>query len=297
MTEILLIFQNPFVMSSLLAGLLASIIGGTVGTFVVVKRISFISGSISHSVLAGIGLFVFLERVYGFPHVSPLLGALCAAIVCALLIARAEDLFQEREDSLIAMIWAAGMALGIVLIAKTPGYTAELSNTLIGNILWITKQDLLILGILTCSGMFFIVKNFQQLKLLSFDQDQATLSKINTKRLYSALLVLVAITVVALTQVVGIVLVMTMLTLPQMLAGLFCETIFSMICWSVVFSILCTTFGLVQAYIFDIPPGASITLISIGLYFIGIILRRIVHKKASERVGFEPTVPFTGTRP
>ena len=105
MTEIFSIFQNPFILSSLLAGLLAGIIGGAVGTFVIVKRISFISGSISHSVLAGIGLFVYLERVYHVPHVSPLIGALCAAIGCALLIARATDLFQEREDSLIAMIW------------------------------------------------------------------------------------------------------------------------------------------------------------------------------------------------
>lgn len=278
MTDLLSLFHNPFILSSLLAGLLTSIIGGTVGTFVVVKRISFISGSISHSVLAGMGLFIWLEKVYQFPHVSPLIGALVAAVICALLIARSGDLLQEREDSLIAMIWAAGMALGIVFIAKVPGYTSELSNVLIGNILWITKQDLWILGILTGSGMLFIVKNFQQLKLLAFDQDQATLSKINTKYLYSALLVLVAITVVALTQVVGIVLVMTMLTLPQMLSGLFCTTLFSMICWSILFSILCTTLGLLQAYLFDLPPGASITLISIVLYFLGIVVRRILYQ-------------------
>jgi zinc transport system permease protein len=285
MMEMLTLFQNPFVVSSIIAGLLAGIIGGTVGTFVVVKRISFISGSISHSVIAGIGLFVWLERVMQFPHVSPLIGALCAAIMSALIIARAGDFFQEREDSLIAMTWAAGMAIGIVFIAKTPGYTAELSNILIGNILWISRQDLMILGTLTVVSMLFVVKNFQQLKLLMFDQDQASLSKIRIKNLYSALLILVAITVVALTQVVGIVLVMTMLTLPQMLAGLFCKRLSSMICWSIIFSVVCTAAGLTAAFVFDVPPGASITLTSVILYAMGIVVRRGIGKRGIRTLG------------
>lgn len=267
-------FENPLLLLALIAGLSAAVVGGAVGTFVVVKRISFISGSISHSVLAGIGLLVWLERTQGFPSISPLWGALAAAVASALFIARAERTFKQREDSVIATVWAAGMALGIVLIAKTPGYTTELTNVLIGNILWVSAQDVLMLSVLASASIAFITLQFQQLKLLVFDPEEAQLQGIDVNRLYSQLLVLVAITVVALTQVVGIVLVMTMLTLPQLLAGLFCKRLSAMIFWSIVISMVCTTAGLFIAYVLDWPAGASIALTSIALYIAGMIAKR-----------------------
>lgn len=256
--------------SALLAGLAAAVAGGAVGTLVVVKRISFISGSISHSVLAGIGLFLWLERIYGFPAVSPIWGALLAAVAAALFIARAERTFKEREDSVIATVWAAGMAIGIVLIAKTPGYTTELSNVLIGNILWVSFQDVIMLTCLAAVTMIFIGMKFQQIKLVIFDAEEAKLQGISVDRLYSALLVITAITVVALTQVVGIVLVMTMLTLPQLLSGLFCKRLSLMMLWSVIISMVCTTSGLAIAYSLDWPAGASIALVSVALYILGL---------------------------
>lgn len=262
--------------SALLAGVSAAIVGGTVGTFVVVRRISFISGSISHSVLAGIGLFVWLERVYGLPAASPLWGALLTAVLAALLIAHAERTFKQREDSVIATVWAAGMALGIVLIAKTPGYTSELSNLLIGNILWVSRHDVIILAVLAAASISFITWRFQQLKLLVFDVDEAKLQGINVNTLYTQLLTLIAVSVVALTQVVGIVLVMTMLTLPQLLAGLFCRRLSSTICWSVGISMACTIAGLAIAHLLDWPAGASIALVSIALYAAGIGAQQIV---------------------
>lgn len=268
--------ENPLMVSALLAGLSAAIVGGAVGTFVVVRRISFISGSISHSVLAGIGLFLWLERTQGFFALSPLWGALAAAIASALFIAKAERTFKQREDSVIATVWAAGMALGIVLIAKTPGYTTELSNVLIGNILWVSHQDVVMLASLAVVSMVFIGMKFQQLKLLVFDAEEARLQGINVNRLYSQLLVLIAITVVALTQVVGIVLVMTMLTLPQLLAGLFCQRLSWMVFWSIVISMACTTAGLGIAYFLDWPAGASIALVSIVLYLVGMGTKHIV---------------------
>ncbi len=267
--------ENPLMLSAVLAGFSAAIVGGAVGTFVVVRRISFISGSISHAVLAGIGLVVWLERTCGFPSVSPLWGALLTAIAAALLIAHAERTFHQREDSVIASIWAAGMALGILLIAKTPGYTTELSNVLIGNILWVSQRDVAMLTILAAISILFITMKFQQLKLLVFDVDEAKLQGIHVNRLYSQLLVLIAITVVALTQVVGIVLVMTMLTLPQLLAALFCQRLSHMVVWSVVISMGCTAAGLVIAYDLDWPAGASIALVSIASYAIGMGIKQL----------------------
>ena len=280
------LFENPMMVLALLAGLAASIAGGTVGTLVVAKRISFISGSISHSVLAGIGLSVWLSQTYGIHGLSPIAGALAAAIVSALCIARAERTLKEREDSIIATVWAAGMALGIVLIAKTPGYTSDVSNILIGNILWVSPSDVVMLFILALISVLFVAFTFQKLKLLAFDPDEARLQGINVDRLYSALLVLVGITVVALTQVVGIVLVMTMLTLPQLFSGLFTKRLFSMMIGSVAVSIFCTVGGLAAAWTLDWPAGASIALMSVLIYVIGIGKR-----------GIRTLGTLTGTRP
>jgi zinc transport system permease protein len=168
------------------------------------------------------------------------------------------------------------MALGIVLIAKTPGYTTELSNVLIGNILWVSWQDVIMLTSLAVVTMIFIMVKFQQLKLIAFDAEEAKLQGIPVDRLYSALLVVTAITVVALTQVVGIVLVMTMLTLPQLLAGLFCTRLSLMMLWSVIISMICTSSGLAIAYSLDWPAGASIALVSVALYVGGLGSRKIL---------------------
>lgn len=268
-------FCNPMIALALLAAIPTAIIGGTVGTFVVVRRISFISGSISHSVLAGIGLCLWLERSHGTPPISPLIGALIAAIGSALLIARAEQTLREREDSIIATVWAAGMALGIVFISKTPGYTADLSNVLIGNILWVSPRDVILLSVLAGISLLFVFFTFQKLKLLTFDADEAKLQGIAVNRLYSALLVLVAATIVALTQVVGIVLVMTMLTLPQLFAGLFTKRLSSMIVWSAITSVMCTVGGLFIAWHLDWPAGASIALTSVAIYLIGLLTKNV----------------------
>ena len=177
------ISQNPLLTWAFIAGILTSILGGAVGPFVVVKRIAFIAGSIAHSVLAGIGLFVYLEKAKGFPMPPPIIGALLAAVCSALFISRTTRLFKEREDSLIALVWASGMALGILLLSQTPGYTSEISSVLIGNILWVNTQELVILAFLALLALIFITLRFQQLKLLLFDHEQAFLQKIPTQAL------------------------------------------------------------------------------------------------------------------
>lgn len=268
MTDLLPLFHNPLFLTALLASFLAALIGGTVGSLIVVRRITFISGSISHSILAGAGLFLWLERTWNIPYLSPLLGALFSAILSALLIAKATTQKWIREDAIIASIWASGMAIGIIFIAKTPGYTTDLSNLLIGNILWTTREDLLLLMFLAVVSLVFIFRNFQKIKLLVFDIDEAKLQNIPTESLYRSLLLLIAIAVVALTQVVGIVLVMTMLTLPQLLAITFSKKLSSIMISSIVISFACSFFGLGIAFVFDWPAGASISLTTTVAYLL-----------------------------
>lgn len=269
-----LLWANPLMHMAWIGGLIASLIGGVVGSFVVVKRISFVCGSISHSVLAGIGLFLWLNRVQGLPF-PPIYGALLAACISAYIISLAERLYA-REDSVISTVWAAGMATGIIFISKTPGYTTELSNLLIGNILYVSRADVLMLLTLGVVALLFVIWKFQHIKLLAFDIDEAVLQQIPVDRLYLQLLMLVALSVVALTQVVGIVLVMTMLTVPQMLAGLFCRKLSFLIVWSIIISALSTTIGLCLSYSVDWPAGATIAATSVVAYLAGVGIRRLL---------------------
>lgn len=259
---------NPLLLYALIAGIIASIMGGSIGTFVVVRRISYISGSISHMVLGGMGFCIWLERARGFVSLSPLVGAMVSGILAAICISIAQKRCYEREDSFIALLWTAGMAAGIIFMSITPGYSVELTNLLIGNILWVTVDDLLMLLAIAICTLFFLITQFQKLKLMSFDIQEAKLQGINTNRLSLQLLVLISVTVVALMQVVGAVLVMSMLTLPQMIAALFSKKLSTMMLLSSIISCILTTFGLMAAFYLDWPAGASIALLSTGAYVI-----------------------------
>ncbi len=257
---------NPLLLYAVLSGFIASVMGGTVGTFVVVRRITYISGSISHSILGGMGLFLWLERAQGWTSVSPLMGAMISGILSALLINFAKKRLHEREDSLVATLWTFGMASGIIFMSKTPGYSVELTNLLIGNILWVTRQDVLLLISLTICSLLFIIFFFQKLKLMAFDEQEATLQGIDTEKLSLCLLILVSVTVVALMQVVGVVLVTSMLTLPQMIAGLFSKRLSSMAVYSSCISCFLTLIGLMSSFYLDWPAGATIAILSTVAY-------------------------------
>ncbi|MBM3207778.1 MAG: metal ABC transporter permease, partial [Chlamydiae bacterium] len=184
---------NPFIILSLIAGITASITSGITGAFIVVKRIVFISGSIAHSVLGGMGIFLWLKRTYDIDFLTPLQGAAVAAISSALLMSWVKTNFKEREDTIIAALWSTGMAIGVIFIALTPGYNVELMNFLFGNILWVSLQDIITLGILAAIVSVLTFFRFKHFKAVCFDEDQANLQGINSQRTYSLLLCMIAL--------------------------------------------------------------------------------------------------------
>ncbi|MDN3507578.1 MAG: metal ABC transporter permease, partial [Simkaniaceae bacterium] len=131
-----------FILFALLAGVLSSVAGGIVGSYVVVKRIVFIAGSIAHSVLGGMGLAIYLQRKAGLTWLMPIYGALAFALISAYLIGWIHLKYRQREDTVIASIWASGMAMGVIFLSLTPGYNVEVVNFLFGNILWTSANDL-----------------------------------------------------------------------------------------------------------------------------------------------------------
>ena len=256
------LWTNPLLLYAILAGIAASIVGGIIGSYVVVKRISFISGSISHSILAGIGFFLWLDRTKGIDWVSPLQGAFIAGIFSACTIGWIHQRWRQREDSVIAAVWSIGMAIGILFISQTPGFNVELTNFLIGNLLWVSSGDLWSLISLDTLVIATVLLLHQKILAICFDEQQARLQGLAVHRLYLLLLSLIATTVVLLMQVVGIILVMTMLTLPPTIANLFTSHLPKMMTISVLISSLFCFVGTFLAFHFDLPTGATIALVA-----------------------------------
>ncbi len=268
------LYTNPILLSAILAGLAASVVSGIIGSYVVVKRIVFISGSISHAVLGGIGFSLWLERVQGIAWISPLYGALAAALISAWIIGWIYLHYRQREDTVIAALWSIGMAIGIVFIARTPGSNVELANFLVGNILWVSPSDLWILlglDLIVCAAVFCLHRKFLA---ICFDEEQARLQGIPVSRLYMLLLMLTAVAIVLLIQVMGVVLVMTMLTIPAAIANLLTTRLSYMMLAAVLISMGLCVGGIACAYHLDWPGGATIALLAGCVYVCSLFYSR-----------------------
>ncbi|GAB4187347.1 MAG: metal ABC transporter permease [Simkaniaceae bacterium] len=261
-------FHSPFLLMAFFAGCLSSVASGIVGSYVVIKRIVFIGGSIAHSVLGGMGLFLYVNRTFSLPWLNPLYGALLFAILSAYIIGFIHLHFKEREDTVIAAVWAFGMSIGVIFTSLTPGYNVELINFLFGNILWTTKSDLyLLLGLdillLTTARIFH-----RHFLAICFDEHQARLQVQTVDAIYFLLLSLIAVTIVLLIQVIGAILVIAMLCLPPAIANLFTKRISHMMPLAILLGVIFTFFGLYFSFLFNWPPGATIAVASTSVYLL-----------------------------
>ncbi|MDP3479751.1 MAG: metal ABC transporter permease [Desulfoprunum sp.] len=260
----------PFFRYAVLTGIFASIPFGMIGTYVVVRRISYIAGAISHCILGGIGAGLYLQNAMGITWFGPLQGAIVVALLASVILAMVSLYARQREDSVIGALWSVGMAIGLLFIARTPGYSDPMSY-LFGNILLITRNDLffvLALDVLVIGVIGFFYNTFLA---LCFDEEYAQLRGIRTHWLYLLLLCLVALTIVLLVRVVGIVMVIALLTLPAAIAGNFARNILQMMLLS---TLLCSVFilsGLGASYSLDLPSGPVIIMIAAAAYLLVIV--------------------------
>lgn len=259
--------QQTFLQSALIAGLLASIGCGVMGTYVVVKRITFIAGGIAHSVLGGMGAALY----YGF---EPLAGALAAAIVAALLIGWVRLQWQAQEDTLIGALWAIGMSVGILFIAKTPGYQTDLMSYLFGNILLVPQASLWFMVTLDILLLVIVGAYHRQFLAVVFDEEFARLRGIPVTFFYLLLLVLVAVTVVLLIQVVGLILVLALLTLPAAVAGHYVHSLGWIMLIATLLGSIVSLFGLALSFEPDLPAGPTIVLLMGAIYVVSALTTR-----------------------
>lgn len=267
------VFRYSFLQHALVAGLLGGIAAGIVGSWVVVRRTSSIAGAVAHCVLAGLGLARWLQEVHGVGWADPMLGATGAALVAAALIARAAHLQTEREDTVIAAIWAVGMAIGLLFIASTPGYSEDLMSYLFGNILLVRTVDLWLMALLNALVLLVVFAFHAELQALCFDEAFARMRGLSTGRLSLMLHTITALTIVLLVSIVGIVLVIALLTLPAAVAGRLTSTLNRMMAVAVVLSITFTTAGIGISYTSDLPAGATIIVLAGCVYLLVRVLR------------------------
>ena len=264
----------PFFQRALAAGLLAAVACGIVGTLFVVRRIASISGGLSHSAFGGVGLGYLL----GF---EPMLGALGFGVLSALGIGLAELRLRQGMDTLIAMVWAVGMALGILFVSLAPGQAPDLLGYLFGNILLVSPGYVALVAALDLVVVGTVLLLFRRLRAVAFDEEFAWVIGVPVEALFLLLLTLVALTVVVLIRVVGVILVIALLTIPAAVARHWTDRLSRMMALAVLTGAvsisagLFLTFGLSSEFGIDLPTGPSIILLAAAVYAVSAAARSL----------------------
>jgi zinc transport system permease protein len=260
--------EHEFLRIVLAAGLLSALGCGVVGSLVVVKRITFMAGGIAHTVLGGLGV----AHLLGY---DPLIGAVVAACLAALLLGWITHRGKQREDMLIGALWAVGMAVGIVAIAHTPGYSTDLMSYLLGNLLMVTRDQVVVMAALDGVMLAALLALWRPLIATTFDEEFARVRGLPTLALNLGLLVMIALAVVVLVQTVGLVLVMALLTLPAATALLASTSIGRMMVIASAVAVVEIVGGLAVAYETDSPAGAVIVLGSAAVYLLALAVKHL----------------------
>lgn len=269
--------HNPFLVTGLLAGLLASVACGTIGPFVIARRIVFLSGAIAHMAVGGIGAAIFLSARYPqtLAWLDPLHGAVAAAVLAALMIGLVHERVAERMDTLIGALWAIGMAIGILLIKFTPGYHTELMSYLFGNIVYVGWNEIALIVTLNVIILITLLVCYKRMLAICLDEEQAGLQGVSVLITNLILLTLVALTVITLIQVVGLILVIALLTLPAATAS---HHVARMAPIMLVATLLCaglTTIPRIAVYGTNFSPEPAIVLTAGAVYLCSVIVRRL----------------------
>lgn len=261
-----------FMRNALLAGLLAGIVCGIIGTFVVINRIVFISGGIAHAAYGGIGLAFFFG-------LSPMLGILGFSLMVSVVMAMVTWKVRHRADTVIGVLWALGMATGVILLDLTPGYNVDLMSYLFGSILTVPTSDLWLMLGLNALVVFTVGFFYRDFVSLSYDEEFAQVRGVPVRTLYFLLMAMIALSVVMMVQIVGLILVIALLTIPPYIAERFSGSLLTMMIYSVFLNILFTWVGLWLSYEFNLTSGASIIMVGGACFFVSFLIGRLRPKR------------------
>lgn len=264
-------FSYDFMQHAIIAGLLVSIASGIIGSLIVVNRMVFLAGGIAHTAYGGIGIAIYF-------NLPIFLGASVFSVVAALLMAYITLHQRNRIDTFIGLIWAVGMAIGVILVDLSQGYNVDLISYLFGSILAVSQNDLYYMGILLVLIIAIVSLYYRDILAVSYDSEYANLRGINVPLFFTIILVLSALTIVIAIKVVGLILVIALLTIPIYIAEKISTSLGQMMLYSGLLSSFFTMVGLHFSYTFDLTSGASIILVSALFLIIFIFLKKFITK-------------------
>jgi zinc transport system permease protein len=254
--------------NALAAGVLVSVVCGVIGTLVVVNRIVFLAGGIAHAAYGGIGLAFFM----GWPYLAGTTGfSLLAAGVMSAVTLKA----KHRADAMVGVIWAVGMAVGVILLDLTPGYNVDLMSYLFGSILAVPASDLWQMGVISVGVIAVVTWYYNDFLAMSYDDEFARLRNVPVTFLYCLLLGMIAATVVMIIRVVGLILVIALLTIPPFIAEKFTGSLRAMMVVSSILSCVFTLTGLWLSFLLDLTSGATIILVAAGGFALSGLIGRL----------------------
>lgn len=245
-----------FIQHAILAAMLASIACGIIGTLVVVNRLTFLAGGVAHAAYGGIGLAVYL----GLPFLP---CTILFSLIASVLMARLSFRHHEKADAAIGVLWAAGMAFGIILLDLTPGYRADFTSFLFGSILTVPISDIIFMIMVDALLLAIIGTCHQSLLVVSFDRDFAEARGLPVCAMHMLIVAMAALAIVMLIRVVGLILVMALLTIPSFMALRSASSLPMMMVRAALWSLFFCLAGLVLAYYFDLSSGAAIIAVAV----------------------------------
>ncbi len=249
-----------FMRNALLASILVSIACGIIGTLVVLNRIVFISGGIAHAAYGGVGIAYYLG-------VDPILGAIAFSVLSALGMGWVHRRQHQRADTVIGVMWAIGMAIGIIFLSLSPGYKADLMSYLFGSILAVSATDLVMMGLIAGLALGFVAYFYRLLLSISFDETFSTVRNLPVTTIYLAMITLIGLTVVISMRVVGLIMVIALLTIPPAVANLFFKDMAKIMLAASLIAVSSSVIGLLLSYTLNLPSGAVIILL-LGVCYI-----------------------------
>ena len=255
------LLQFEFMRNALLAGLLTGLVCGIIGSLVVVNRIVFLAGGVAHAAYGGIGMAFFFRWPF-------LPTTLCFSFFSAMVMTAVTLKDRHRSDTVIGVIWAVGMGIGIILLDLTPGYNMDLMSYLFGSILTVPKSDIWMMLAMDVGMLAVVFCLYNDFLAMSYDPEFARLRRVPVKPLYFLLLGMIALCVVMVIQVVGLILVIAMLTIPPYIAEKFSSSLAGMMVLSSLLGCLFSVVGLFLSYHFNLTAGATIILVSGTAFFI-----------------------------
>ncbi|MFQ5485792.1 MAG: metal ABC transporter permease [Desulfobacterales bacterium] len=268
------LLEFEFMRNALLAGLIVSLICGIIGTLVVVNRLVFLSGGIAHAAFGGIGLSFFLN----LPVMAVTLGF---SFVVAVVMAGVTFKAKHRFDTIVGVLWAVGMALGVIFLDLTPGYNVDMMSYLFGSILMVTHSDIIVMTVVSAMVLFITGYYYQDFLAMSYDEEFARLRNVPVKLLYFLLVCMISLSVVVIIRVVGLILIIALLTIPPYIAEKYAASLRMMMFFSTLLNCLFTSAGLLLSYFLNLTSGAAIIMVAAAGFFLSLLFERLIPRRVS----------------